>query len=327
MGGSFLNTKIINVFFFTAAIILLQGCQSVETLPVPDSVGWGEKSPWNFTETFQDHDVGPFRHPMLQPNDKGAGWAPFEIKESESGNRYLAVSVEDGMNALPVYGKPAGTERAEIETPIRWARGKEIWYGFRVRLPENFQHIDDRVLISQFKNQFDNMQKSPLLGTSYYNFGEILRLQGDTGGIASRPYNSAEAFEHQVKNRLSKNGKGEWVRIAKKRRGSGITYTLDSMVTAPVTPPGEWGTFKIGVRNKEDETGFVKVYLNDRLVMDYRGITFDWRGRYEGSIVRVGIYRDAGGEGYPPQTIHYDNWTVVSDKTTLDRALSGDEGL
>jgi hypothetical protein len=319
-----MNTKIINPLYSTGPIILLQGCQSVETLPVPDSVKWSEKSPWNFTETFQDHDVGPFRHPMLQPNDKGAGWAPFEIKESESGNRYLAVSVEDGMNALPVYGKPEGTERAEIQTPRRWAKGKEIWYGFQVRLPKNFQQFNDRVLISQFKNRFDNMQQSPLLGTSYYNFGETLRLQGDTGGIASRPSSNNE-YEHMVKTRLEKR-KGEWLVIGEKKRGSDFDYTFDSAKTAPVTPPGKWGTFKIGIRNTEDETGFIKVYLNDHLVMDYRGITFDWRGQYEGTVVRIGIYRDAGfGEGFPPQTIHYDNWTVVSDKSTLDRALEGGE--
>ena len=56
---------------------------------------------------------------------------------------------------------------------------------------------------------------------------------------------------------------------------------------------------------------------------DYSGVTFDWKGQYIGSIVRIGIYRDSdpSGKGYPVQSIHYDDFTVVSDKKTLDKYL------
>ena len=57
---------------------------------------------------------------------------------------------------------------------------------------------------------------------------------------------------------------------------------------------------------------------------DYSGVTFDWKGQYTGSIVRIGIYRDSdpSGKGYPDQSIHYDDFTVVSDKKTLDKYLN-----
>ena len=52
----------------------------------------------------------------------------------------------------PPITKPTET-RAEIEAgESSRALNKQIWYGFKVRFPKGFQHIDDRVLISQFKN-------------------------------------------------------------------------------------------------------------------------------------------------------------------------------
>ena len=44
---------------------------------------------------------------------------------------------------------------------------------------------------------------------------------------------------------------------------------------------------------------------------------------YTGSHIRIGPYRDTdpSGKGYPPQSIHYDDFIVVSDKKTLDQYL------
>jgi len=70
--------------------------------------------------------------------------------------------------------------------------------------------------------------------------------------------------------------------------------------------------------------GFVKVFKDDQLIMNYNGITFDWKGSYYASYIRVGIYRDSdpSGKGYPDQIVHFDDFTVVSDKKTLDKYLN-----
>ena len=88
-------------------------------------------------------------------------------------------------------------------------------------------------------------------------------------------------------------------------------------------PLGEWTTYKIGIHNSRKEDGFVKVYKDDQLIMNYEGITYDWNGNYTGSHIRIGPYRDSDPEkkGYPPQSIHYDDFIVVSDKKTLDQYL------
>ncbi len=68
----------------------------------------------------------------------------------------------------------------------------------------------------------------------------------------------------------------------------------------------------------------MKVYRDNRLIFNYSGTTFDWKGNYTGSYVRIGIYRNSGkrvGLKYPDQTIHFDNFTIVSDKKILDQLL------
>ena len=59
-------------------------------------------------------------------------------------------------------------------------------------------------------------------------------------------------------------------------------------------------------------------------MFDYEGITYEWRGRYTGSYIRIGIYRQSGknlGIEYPDQTIHFDDFIVVSDEKTLDQLI------
>ena len=87
---------------------------------------------------------------------------------------------------------------------------------------------------------------------------------------------------------------------------------------------GDWTTFKVGIKNSKKNDGFVKVFKDDKLIMNYNGITFDWSGSYYASYIRLGIYRDSdpSGAGYPDQVIHFDDFIIVSDKKTLDKYLN-----
>ena len=83
-----------------------------------------------------------------------------------------------------------------------------------------------------------------------------------------------------------------------------------------------WQTYKIGIFNSKTKDGFVKVYQNNNLVMQFDGPTYRWNGNYTGTHVRIGIYRDRiPGKPYPDQTLHYDDFIVASDKATLDKYL------
>ena len=299
------------------------------------------RSPWNFFETFEKRREGRLRinKNKFTINDKGTGLKPFQIKKESDGNKYLAVTVRHGYNHDPNMRDEHATERAEFQTCKR-ALDKEMWISFKKRLPEDFTHIDDRLLFFQFKNQITRGGKSPLLGIRYYKNGNQLKIGGDTGGFTTKNHrhkggeiSSSQIREEKYIHRIMakyKNKGGDWlVRWEKDRKDDKNRDTDDLKITTndpvSVTPLGEWSTYKIGIYNTRGTDGFVKVYKDGELMFDYEGVTFDWSGPYDETCIRIGAYRDSGkqfGIEYPDQIIHFDDLIVVSDEKTLDQILN-----
>jgi hypothetical protein len=319
-----------------------------EKVPVPDYVDKKTKSPWNFFDDFDDQKLKKYKI-----NDKGAGKKPFKFKKDPDGNTYLEITVKDKWNKCCQW--KIFTERAEMSPREKNGIEKIIWYGFKVRLPKDFIHINDRVLFHQFKNQFTDMRKSPLLGLIFQDAGKRLSIGGDTGGDALVSRNREESLKYGIEldYHIMNN---KWYQIKSKFKYVSGIEPFDA------TPLGEWTTYKIGIYNTKKDSGFVKVYKDDVLIFDYEGVTFDWKGSYRETLIRIGPYRDSkpevdwskcsgdktvdyiplfcygmdnklipkserkknltDSEGYPPQSIHYDDFTVVSDKKTLDKYLN-----
>ncbi len=278
------------------------------------------RSPWNFFEDFENEKVGRLRTNKFTTNNKGTGRKPFEIKVDPDGNQYLSVTVKDGYNVDRKGRTKEFTERAEFQPFPKKALGKEIWISFRKRLPEDFTHIDDRVLFFQFKNtmHYDG-PNGPLIGIRYYENGERLKIGGDTGGN-DRKMSRQKEDKYRIESKY-KNYEGNWVQRWEKFRSQYKDRDVDG--TAKVTPLGEWSTYKIGIHNTKNDDGFVRVYKDGELMFDYNGVTYDWGGRYYQSHIRIGIYRDrVFGVSYPDQTIHFDDFIVVSDEKTLDQILA-----
>ena len=307
---------------------------SWEKVLVPDSVDKKTKSPWNFSEEFENEEEGRLRIKTnkFSINNKGEGLEPFRIKKDPDGNKYLEVTVKDGWNTDYDYTDPKQkrkeTERAEFQTIQKRALDKEMWISFKTRLPQDFTHIDDRVLFFQFKNQFEQMKRSPLLGIRFYKDGDVMKIGGETGGNATKSRSKEEKYIHIIGAKYKKKG-GDWVVRWEKDREDDKNRDTDDLrfaaSNASVTPLGEWSTYKIGIYNTKNDDGFVKVYKDNQLMFDYKGITYDWRGRYTGSYIRIGTYRQSGknfGIEYPDQTIHFDDFIVVSDEKTLDQILA-----
>ena len=280
------------------------------------------RSPWNFSEDFENEKVGRLRTNKFTTNDKGTGRKPFKIRKDPDGNQYLEVTVKDGWNVDQKGREKETTERAEFQVKPKRALGKEIWISFKKRLPEDFTHIDDRVLFFQFKNtmHIDDGKNGPLIGLRYYKNGNRLNIGGDTGGNAGRSKSRKEEHLHRIETKY-KNYGGNWFQKWKKYRNESKDRDVEG--TASVTPLGKWSTYKIGIHNTKNDDGFVKVYKDGDLMFDYNGVTYDWRGRYYQSHIRIGIYRDrVFGVSYPDQTIHFDDFIVVSDEKTLDQILA-----
>jgi hypothetical protein len=372
-----------------------------EKVPVPDYVDKKTKSPWNFFENFED---GKLRFKYVANSkdiSNSPGKKPYKIKKDLDGNSYLEITVKHKWNKCCLGN--FYSERAEIKTRIKNAKNNIIWYGFRVRFPKDFSHIDDRLLIHQFSNYFDLMKKSPLFSIHYYSLGNEIDFGGHTGGIATTSWNKKENIINSVNlkyQKVKKDNVWELARFKKRNYAfispdgwtwvnDGWTYddtygtnllicdnsntktpdcgndemidfneTINSrnrdwstcdtitndkcyrdgkLISKKIdksnsikgvknfkdTNLGEWTTYKIGIRNSKKEDGFVKVYKDNQLIMDYQGITFKWKGNYKGTFIKLGPYRDSdpSGKGYPSQSIHYDDFIVVSDKKTLDKYL------
>jgi hypothetical protein len=160
------------------------------------------RSPWNFSEDFENEKVGRLRTNKFTTNDKGTGRKPFKIRKDPDGNQYLEVTVKDGWNTDYDYTDPKQkrkeTERAEFQTIQKRALDKEMWISFKTRLPQDFTHIDDRVLFFQFKNQFEQMKRSPLLGIRFYKDGDVMKIGGETGGNATKSRSKEEKYIHII---------------------------------------------------------------------------------------------------------------------------------
>ena len=286
-------------------------CPVFPAPPVPDYVDKETESPWNIFDDFED---GKLRFEYISNStniSNSPGKEPYKFKKDPDGNTYLEITVKHGWNSNQKHT----SERAEIYPPEKHAKEKVVWYGFKIRLPKDFVHIDDRVLFSQFKNILQNVGKSPLLGLRFHDRGKRLNIGGDLD-VAEKDVNREESTKY-YKLLSYKLYDKEWHQKEPKYKNITGIKTFDA------TPLGEWTTYKIGIYNTKTDNGFVKVYKDDVLIFDYEGVTFDWGSYYYETLVRIGPYRDSdpSGKGYPPQSIHYDDFTIVSDKKTLDKYL------
>ena len=303
---------------------------SWEKVPVPDSVDKKTKSPWNFSEDFENQEEGKLKLNKLTINDKGAGLKPFRIKKDPDGNKYLEVTVKHGWNNDPrKEGSGKETERAIFETKQRSTLNKEIWIGFKTRLPKDFKHTDGRVTFFEFKNRHVSMRAHPLVRISFDDTGKTLKIAGNTAGTGFNRRNKEDNIKHRIDIKYKKNDSNWFVRNEKTRGEKKIknNFKLTPNKTFSVTQLGEWSAYKIGIYNTKDDDGFVQVYKDNELIFDYEGVTYDWSGgRYTGSYIRIGIYRDRKfGIEYPDQSIDFDDFIVVSDEKTLDQLIIKNE--
>ena len=303
---------------------------SWEKVPVPDYVNKKVKSPWNFFEDFENQEERKLKfNRIFRIYDKGAGLKPIRIKKDLDGNKYLEVTVKHGWNNDPLKeGSGKETERGIFQTKQRRTLNKEIWIGFKTRLPEDFKHTSDgRVTFFEFKNRHVSMRTHPLVRISFDDTGKTLKIVGNTAGTGFNRRNKEDNIKHRIDIKYKKNDLN-WLAFQEKTRGKKKiknNFKLTQNKSLKITKLGKWTTYKIGIYNTRQETGFVEIFKDNKLIFDYKGITSDWKEKSTGTNVRIGVYRDSGkqiGIEFPNQSIHFDDFIIVSDKKTLDKYLN-----
>ncbi len=265
-----------------------------------------KSSPWKFHSDFEDNSWKG----KLTPNDKGEGWVPFKIME-EDGNKFLSITVKHGWN--PDKGsKNKPTERSELETSKRQTFGKEVWYGFKIKKPSETKILQDRMLITQFK-QRTRTRPSPMISVGKKNSWVkpepqsyiSISICGKSGSILG----SKIVKEYSYSSSIKLNCNNKTVQIDLKFNN---TKDFQNLITT------KWNTIVIGSYVTNTNNGFMKLYLNQNLIYDYNGPTYGW-SKIVGSNVRIGIYRDGNSYGeYPPQTLYYDDFVIGSKDDVID---------
>lgn len=286
-----------------------------------------KQSPWNFHVDFEDNEWKKY----LKPNDMGS-WKPFKVLTEKNGNKFMAITVEDGFNRGTGFkGEP--TERSELETVKLYAFASEVWYGFKIKQPKNNPFLrNDRVLLSQFKNRWvDRSQPkpgSPLLSLSMYNRNELRIImypceRSHTYLIYEpsirKGYRTVRDRNDYTDTRAALPFCLDFGNLEGK-----LTIERDWSKVMPLVGE-EWTTYVIGIYNTDQSDGFIEVYQNQNKLFDWRGPTYlDLWPQDEGTNIRIGPYRDGHptrGKKYPPQTFYYDDFIVGSSKEEITAVL------
>lgn len=313
-----------NLFIFLFIISSIFGCKPNNTLTSnlnqeasnnsksdPCTINCNEddkSSPWNFYANFEDNSWKS----KLTPNDKGRGWGPYKIIE-ENGNKFLSITVKSGWNWDRGSGGKS-TERSELHTTRRKSFGKEVWYGFKIKKPEETKLIFDRLLISQFKQMARNGKVSPLF--------KILQRVPDKSSVGiSICGMSGGPGSKEIGSNLS--GSERHTDVLNFYCGDDLiegNYTFQNKDIFDQLFSADWKNVVVGTYVINNEQGFIKIYINKKLVFDYKGPTYGW-SNVVGSYVRIGPYRNGKRYGkHPPQTFHYDDF-VIGSKDDVTKVL------
>jgi hypothetical protein len=90
-----------------------------------------------------------------RPGDYGAGrYVPGAVTLTDShrrtGRRSVRITVKEG-DVAQVGGDGKDTERAELDSGSHPVVGRDVWYGYSFLVPEGFPVVDNRLVISQWK--------------------------------------------------------------------------------------------------------------------------------------------------------------------------------
>lgn len=228
----------------------------------------------------------------------------YEIITENNGNKFLAISAENGKNTrTDSYGNLS--ERGELWIPFIKLKDKEFWYGWKMKLAPDFENYGSSNLkFHQILDQPQSLEK----GCKFPKFS--MDWKTTPSNIPTYIINNTR---DQGTKKMGKNCE---------RRESFKKYStiFKDASTVPFAYKDKWVTYKIGIFNTDSDQGFLKVYLNDELIHDYSGPTISYEVGYDKSIINFGAYRRTNIK-HPIQTLYFDDLTFVADKETLDRIL------
>ena len=288
-----MNTRYISKINFIVIICIFFGCTNVVKLDHPDYIPTEQRSPWSFHDNFSSGSLSYYDQSHIAGE---SGFNPVEFKVDENGDHFVALTSRKGLNSHLNRGQKYIKDRVELGTPYYYGdiRNREIWWGFRVKLPKNVFYNKEQdkagekhIMISQIKFIYKGK------GITYHPHFKFNFYPNDDGTYI------------QVRNKSGKNN----------------FYLKPFKSISSV----EWTSYKIGIYVSENnKNGWVKFYRNGNLLFKFQGDTYSHDGgRYKHSNVRIGVYRTSGIKGIDEieadsDTLHFDDFIVASTEEIID---------
>ena len=288
-----MNTRYISKINFIVIICIFFGCTNVVKLDHPDNIPSEHRSPWSFHDNFSSGSLSYYDQSHIAGE---SDFNPVKFKVDENGDTFVALTSRTGLNSHFNRGQKYKKDRVELGTPYYHGdiRNREIWWGFRVKLPKNVQYNKEQdkagekhIMISQIKFIYKGK------------------------GITNHPH---------FKFNFYPNDDGTYIQVRNKS-GKNNFYLKPFKSISSV----EWTSYKIGIYVSENNrNGWVKFYRNGNLLFQFQGDTYSHDGgKYKHSTLRIGVYRTSGIKGIDEiesdsDTLHFDDFIVASAEEMID---------
>jgi len=292
--GGKMNTKYILGINYLLIIYIFFGCTTnVVKLDHPDNIPSENRSPWSFYDNFSSGSLSYYDQSHITGE---SDFNPVEFKVDENGDSFVALTSRTGLNSHFNRGQKYIKDRVELGTPYYHGdiRNREIWWGFRVKLPKNVQYNKEQdkagekhIMISQIKFIYKGK------------------------GITNHPHFKFNFFP---------NDDGTYIQVRNKYGKNNFNLKPFKSISSL-----EWTSYKIGIYVSENnKNGWVKFYRNGNLLFKFQGDTYSHDGgKYKHSTLRIGVYRTSGIKGIDEiesdsDTLHFDDFIVASAEEMID---------
>lgn len=271
-------------------------------VPIPKTLNKRKIPSISFTDSFNYNNINELDANYFlayEWSKKEYAKDIYQIKIEENGNKFLAISAENGKNTrTDNYGNIS--ERGELWIPYIKLKDKEFWYGWRMKLAPDFENFANSNL--KFHQILDQPQSSISKKCKFPKFSMDLNTFNLPGHL--KIYNTWGQGSKEM---------GDCMDLKPFRK-------IERFNEIKFANKNKWITYKIGIYNTDSKNGFIHVYLDDELIYKYDGPTISYESGYDLSIINFGAYRRTD-KILPIQTIYFDDLTFVADKETLDQIL------
>lgn len=200
----------------------------------------------------------------------------------------VSTPVRSGQRALKTQITNCD-ERAEIVARTQFARDKTYWLGWSMYVPENYFKPGDSNAAFTIVQQLVHFAPA-------WDYPNSFRLK------CGNPPHSV-----MILNRTPTNDYLSYRVTYPVEFQHGVT-TLDCQTYAIPLTKNQWQDFVMQVRLSESQTGFLKLWMNDTLYIDYQGPLLTQDRRFGPGDIKFGVY--VGDPNRGERTVYFDDLKI-----------------